>query len=143
MIIFLSISFNMCFGCSKELSHRDSSNEYPKHMFWLRNKKNNFQLRTLVWGPVSLSHSYKNMKSFSPCITPCFWKTPKRLLLQTVKTQMKCSIMLHFIRVYTFCKGMKNLQTKQCNMFNENYNLTPLDMYNGLSHIFFVSNKKE
>ena len=41
----------MCFGCSKELSHRDSSFEYPQHMFWLRNKKNNFQLRTLIWGP--------------------------------------------------------------------------------------------
>ena len=23
-------------------------------MFWLRNKKNNFQLRTLIWGPVYL-----------------------------------------------------------------------------------------
>ena len=22
-------------------------------MFWLRNKKNNFQLHTLIWGPVS------------------------------------------------------------------------------------------
>ena len=138
MIIFLSIILNMCFGCSKERSKLDGSFEYPQHMFWLRNKKYNFQLCTLILGPVSLSLSYKNMKSFSPCITPCFWKTPKRLLLQTVKTQMKCSIMLHFIRVYTVCKGMKNLQTKQCNMFNENYNLTPLDMYNGLSHVYCI-----
>ena len=37
-IIFLSIILNMCFGC-------------PQHMFWLRNKKNNFSLRTLIWGP--------------------------------------------------------------------------------------------
>ena len=29
----------MCFGCSKEPSHRDGSFEYPKHMFWLRNEK--------------------------------------------------------------------------------------------------------
>ena len=28
----------MWFGCSKEPSHRDSSSEYPQHMFWLRNK---------------------------------------------------------------------------------------------------------
>ena len=42
----------MCFGCSKEPSHRDGSFEYPQHMFWLRNKKNNFQLRTLIWVPV-------------------------------------------------------------------------------------------
>ena len=51
VIIVLSISLNMCFGCSKEPSHRDGSFEYPQHMFWLRNKKNNFQLRTLIWGP--------------------------------------------------------------------------------------------
>ena len=38
----------MCFGCSKESSHQDDSFEYPQHMFWLRNKKNNFQLGTLV-----------------------------------------------------------------------------------------------
>ena len=42
----------MCFGCSKEPSHRDSSFEYPQHMFWLRNKKNYFQLSTLIWEPV-------------------------------------------------------------------------------------------
>ena len=43
----------MCFGCSKEPSHRDGSYEYPQHMFWLRNKLNNFLLRTLIWGPAS------------------------------------------------------------------------------------------
>ena len=32
------------------MSHLDSSFEYPQHKFWLRNKKNNFQLRTLIWG---------------------------------------------------------------------------------------------
>ena len=32
-IIFLSISFNMCFGCSKEPSDRDGSFEYPQHVF--------------------------------------------------------------------------------------------------------------
>ena len=31
--IFLPISFNICFGCSKEPSHRDGSFEYPKHTF--------------------------------------------------------------------------------------------------------------
>ena len=33
--------------------HRDGSYEYPQYMFWLRNKKNNFQLRSLIWGPVN------------------------------------------------------------------------------------------
>ena len=33
--------------------------------------------------------------------TLCIWGTPKCVLLQTVKTQMKCRIMRHFIWVYT------------------------------------------
>ena len=42
--IFLPISFNICFGCSKELSQ---SFEHPQHMFQLRNKKINFWVPTL------------------------------------------------------------------------------------------------
>ena len=45
----------MCFGCSKEPFSRDGSFEYPQPIFWLRNMKNNFQLPTLVWGPVFVS----------------------------------------------------------------------------------------
>ena len=33
-IIFLSLTLNICFGCSKEPSHWDGSLEYPQHMFW-------------------------------------------------------------------------------------------------------------
>ena len=55
-IIFLSISLYMCFGWSKEPSHWESSFEYPQHMFWLRNKKNNFQLGTLIWGLDEAEH---------------------------------------------------------------------------------------
>ena len=40
----------MCFGSQIEPSHRDGSFEYQQHMFWLRNKKNGFQLRTLIGG---------------------------------------------------------------------------------------------
>ena len=40
--LFLFISLNICFGCSKNPSHWDSSFEYPQHMFSLRNKKNGF-----------------------------------------------------------------------------------------------------
>ena len=39
------------FWVLKKMSHREGSFGYPKHMFWLRNKKNNFQLPTLMWGP--------------------------------------------------------------------------------------------
>ena len=42
VIIFLSISLNMCFGCSKEPSHQDGSFEYPQDMFWFRSKTNIF-----------------------------------------------------------------------------------------------------
>ena len=49
-----SIGLNMCFGYSKE-PPRDSF-EYPQHMFWLRNKKNNVQLPTFIWGPVCICH---------------------------------------------------------------------------------------
>ena len=45
--IFLPIIFSICFGCSKEPSHRDDSFEYPQHMFWFRNKKIIFLLHTL------------------------------------------------------------------------------------------------
>ena len=37
--IFLPISFNLCFGCSKGSSHSDGPFEYPQHRFQLRNKK--------------------------------------------------------------------------------------------------------
>ena len=36
-------------------------------------------------------------------LTFCILKTPKMVLWQTVKIQMKCSIMLHFIRICTVC----------------------------------------
>ena len=49
--IFLSISSILCFGCSKEPSHRDGSFEYPQHMFWMRNKENRFPICTLIWRP--------------------------------------------------------------------------------------------
>ena len=49
--IFLLINLNMCFGCSKELSHWEGSFEYPQHMFWLRNK-NNFWYALLTKGPI-------------------------------------------------------------------------------------------
>ena len=41
----------MCFGCSKEPSHRDGSCEYPQHMFWTRNEENSFPVCALIWRP--------------------------------------------------------------------------------------------
>ena len=51
-IIFLAISFDICFECSKEPSCQDVSFEYPQHIFGFRNKKINFQLCILIWRPV-------------------------------------------------------------------------------------------
>ena len=39
----------MCFGCSKEPSHRDGSFKFPQYMFWMRNKENSFPIRTRIW----------------------------------------------------------------------------------------------
>ena len=54
---FLIHQFNMCFGCSKEPSHRDGSFEYPQHMFWLRNKKIIFSYTLLSGGLIHTSMS--------------------------------------------------------------------------------------
>ena len=62
-IIFLPINSNMCFGCSKEPSHRDGSFEYPQHMFWMRNKENNFPIHTLIWRPAFYSSSIFSKES--------------------------------------------------------------------------------
>ena len=56
-IIFLSIGLSMCFGCLKEPSYQDASFEYRQHMVRLRNKKNNFQLHTLIWRPGGFMNS--------------------------------------------------------------------------------------
>ena len=66
-------------------------------------------------------------------IALCIRENPKRVLLQTVKTQMKCSIMLHFMGVYTVCNGKKKEK-----IFFENQHLTSLDMYNGLSQVYCI-----
>ena len=63
--IFLPISFNIRFGCSKEPSHWHSSLEYPQHMFWLRNKKIIFLIALLTKGllQTTLYHESKYMKA--------------------------------------------------------------------------------
>ena len=43
-------------------SGHPGSFEYPQHMFWLRNKKNNFELRTFIWRPVAAA-ALKNIIS--------------------------------------------------------------------------------
>ena len=45
-----------------------------------------------------------------------------------------CHKVRHFIWVYTVCQGKKDLRAKK-SIYFLNYNLTPLDMYNGISRV--------
>ena len=51
----------MCFGCSFE---------YPQHMLWMRNKKKNYSLSTLIWRPLGIV-------SYYPCLPANFLKCDK------------------------------------------------------------------
>ena len=60
------------------------------------------------------SNARRQVSHVEAQLNPCIRETPKRVLQQTVKTQMKCSIILHFIRVYIV---VKDLQTKENNIY--------------------------
>ena len=63
-------------------------------------------------------------------------KRLKCAMLQTVKTQMKCRVMWHFIRLYTV-KVKKNFRQNKAVCFYY-YKLTPLAIYNGSFQLNFV-----
>ena len=88
----------ICFGCTKEPSHRDGSFEYPQHMFWLRNKKNNFQLRTLIWRPAQcimwrfcLCWCFTSQSTiFQSCLDDYLgWTSSKQMIVFCLRT-MQC-----------------------------------------------------
>ena len=61
----------------KRTVRRNGSFKYPQHMFRLRNKKNNFQLRTLIWGP---AYGFVIQEVSVPtCHKPCHSKIPPQL----------------------------------------------------------------
>ena len=59
-------------------------------------------------------------------LTLCIQEIPERVL-----------ILLDFIRVYTVKKVKKNFRQKNT-IFFENYNLTPLDWYNGPPQVYCI-----
>ena len=61
-------------------------------------------------------------------------------IVQEVKTQMKYSIMLHFIRVYAVCKGKNILRQTKTIVFAK-YNPAPLGMYNRLSQSYCIKSE--
>ena len=75
------------------------------------------QILTLVAMEKPPSTAAEDIRNEKVKLTLCICETLKRVLLQTVKTQMKCSIMLHFIRLYTVCQGKKDLKTKIYNNY--------------------------
>ena len=52
VIIFLAIILNIFWGAQMNRLVETVQFEYPQHVFWLRNKKINFKLHTLIWRPV-------------------------------------------------------------------------------------------
>ena len=58
-------------------------------------------LMTTQWIHLSMNILYDRPQV--DVLTLCKLETPKLVLWQTVKTQMKCSIMLHFIRFFAVC----------------------------------------
>ena len=100
-IIFLSISLNMCFVCSKEPSHRDGSFEYPQNMFWMRNKDNIFPIHTLIWRPVCIYYTCLHVQPWFSAVGMC------RLI---------CSFLYTFILQcvnFSFCCSSKHMLFKQ------------------------------
>ena len=97
----------MCFGCSKEPSHRGRSFEYPQHMFWMRNKENSFPLHTLIWRP-------GHMKCFLKLLA--YWKI-LHIFLSSVCFFSKSSFFNSFRntnsldpdQVRTVCKGYQQM----------------------------------
>ena len=61
-------------------------------------------------------------------------ETPKRVLLQKLMTQMKCCISSESTMIF---------RQKNTIYFLIYYNLTSLDMYNGLSQAYCILNQKE
>ena len=58
--------FKHMFWVLKRTVSWDGSFEYPQHMFRLRNKKSNFQFRTLIWRPALIKnmHVWKFRQAF-------------------------------------------------------------------------------
>ena len=96
MNIFLNHQFKHKFCV---LSYRDGSFEYPKHMFWLRNKKNNFLYALLTKGLAywldqvgGLSSSYN--RQFLPPLMSHIEATPAPLIF-TIRVHISLDMHLH------------------------------------------------
>ena len=117
MIIFLPISLNMRFGCSKEPSHRVGSFEYPQHMFWLRNKKIIFLLRTLISGGLHVGNNRKaqmslcipsHTRAFNTCVHKIFcfvWSQSTAMIMLRLSVNLSSRPRLSGLRFYVPFNG--------------------------------------
>ena len=79
-IIYVSISLNMCFGCSKEPSQKDGSFEYPQHMFWLRNKQKIIFSYALLSGVLTVLETNMNKGTVKGNVLSPFVSFPRRIV---------------------------------------------------------------
>ena len=70
LISFLFLNENICCGYSLEAPCQGASNEYPQHMFSLRNKKNIMWIPPLICSYVSLvdNSCTRHWKMFKGCV---------------------------------------------------------------------------
>ena len=104
---------------SKEPSHLIGLFKYPQHMFWLRNNKNNFPLRTLIlrmsMRPIiqQVLAFQKSWRSFSPiivcilahCVLP-FWTSRActcRFILSSDYLHLNCDLLRFNTRFQRGC----------------------------------------
>ena len=67
LIFFLSISLNMYLGAQTNRLIKTVLLS-THNMFWLRSKKNNFQLRALIWGPGRVFLGWTSTKQRIKCL---------------------------------------------------------------------------
>ena len=107
-----------------------------------RLKARNFFVGILVFWAVEMSCSVQLSKSFiTPGpgfnIKPLNTGTPLNRYLQTLKTQMKCCRMEHFIRVHCLLRQKWHSGTEIRYYPKKNY-LQPLNIYNGTFWLYCI-----
>ena len=96
---------------------------YPQHMFWLRNKKNNFQIRTLIWRPEIMA-SWHSIASFWASQS---WKAePDHLIMCTqAGLRLPCST----IRGQKFHSSARNNECNLERLSNSSQSTHPVGRY--------------
>ena len=122
MIIFLSISLNMCFGCSKERLI-ETVLLSTHNMFWLRNKKTIFSYTLLSGG----LHTLKILKDckVSVCKLKCQFAEEKEQESPLIFGTHKSEVLWHYRHFMTLSTSLQMLPVcfilcKQAHLIEEN-----------------------